>query len=89
MLMTDTLRRRLKRQRAHLCFSPSYQLYLTPELAQVLEGSSKVASHFGDQFVSTEHLFIAIFDYPSQAREIMARFKLEKNSVGQVLYELK
>ncbi|MEK7589852.1 MAG: AAA family ATPase [Patescibacteria group bacterium] len=89
MLMTDTLLDALEAPESSSVLSPSYQLYLTPELAQVLEGSSKVASHFGDQFVSTEHLFIAIFDYPSQAREIMARFKLEKNSVGQVLYELK
>ncbi len=89
MLMTDTLLDALEDPERSSVLSPSYQLYLTPELAQVLEGSSKVASHFGDQFVSTEHLFIAIFDYPSQAREIMARFKLEKNSVGQVLHELK
>lgn len=89
MLMTDTLLDALEDPERSSVLSPSYQLYLTPELARVLEGSSKVASHFGDQFVSTEHLFIAIFDYPSQAREIMARFKLEKNSVGQVLHELK
>ena len=89
MLMTDTLLDALEDPERSSVLSPSYQLYLTPELAQVLEGSSKVASHFGDQFVSTEHLFIAIFDYPSNAREIMARFKLDKSSVGQVLHELK
>ena len=89
MLLTDTLLDELEAPEGASVLSPSYQLYLTPELAQVLEGSSKVASHFGDQFVSTEHLFIAIFDYQSQAREIMARFKLDKNSVTQVLQELK
>lgn len=89
MLMTDTLLDALEDPERSSVLSPSYQLYLTPELAKVLEGSSKVASHFGDQFVSTEHLFIAIFDYPSAAREIMVRFKLDKNSVGQVLHELK
>jgi ATP-dependent Clp protease ATP-binding subunit ClpB len=89
MLLTDTLLDELEAPESASVLSPSYQLYLTPELAQVLEGSSKIASHFGDQFVSTEHLFIAIFDYQSQAREIMARFKLDKNSVTQVLQELK
>jgi ATP-dependent Clp protease ATP-binding subunit ClpB len=89
MLLTDTLLDALEAPESSSVLSPSYQLYLTPELAQVLEGSSKVASHFGDQFVSTEHLFISIFDHQSQAREIMARFKLEKNSVGQILQELK
>lgn len=89
MLLTDTLLDALEAPESSTVLSPSYQLYLTPELAQVLEGSSKIASHFGDQFVSTEHLFVAMFDHPNQAREILMRFKLEKNSVGQVLQELK
>ena len=65
MLLTDTLLDALEAPESSSVLSPSYQLYLTPELAQVLEGSSKVASHFGDQFVSTEHLFISIFDHQS------------------------
>ena len=89
MLLTDTLLDTLEAPETSSVLSPSYQLYLTPELAQVLEGSSKVASHFGDQFVSTEHLFITILDYPGPTREILARFKLDRNSVTQVLQELK
>ena len=43
--------------------SPSFQLYLAPELAQILqEGAPRVAGTFGDQFVSTEHLLLAILD---------------------------
>jgi hypothetical protein len=38
--------------------SPSYQMYLTPELATTLEVSLKVAQSFNDEFVSTEHLFL-------------------------------
>tara|TARA_B100001971_G_scaffold28106_2_gene22474 strand:+ start:5245 stop:7941 length:2697 start_codon:yes stop_codon:yes gene_type:complete len=89
MLLTDTLLETLEAPETSSVLSPSQQLYLTPELAQVLEGSSKVASHFGDQFVSTEHLFITILDYPGPTREILARFKLDRNSVAQVLQELK
>ena len=44
--------------------SPSYQLYLTPELVQALERSAKVATELHDEFVSTEHLFVAILDVP-------------------------
>ena len=89
MLLTDTLLEILEVPESGSVLSPSYQLYLTPELAQVLEGSSKVASHFGDQFVSTEHLFIAMLDYPGPSREILARFKLDRNTVAQILQELK
>src|SRR3989338_7228439 len=89
MLLTDTLLEILEVPESGSVLSPSYQLYLTPELAQVLEGSSKVASHFGDQFVSTEHLFIAMLDYPGPSREILTRFKLDRNTVAQILQELK
>jgi ATP-dependent Clp protease ATP-binding subunit ClpB len=90
MLLTDSLLEAIEAPEiSSSVLSPSYQLYLTPELAHVLENSSKISSHFGDSFVSTEHLFISIFDYPGTAREILARFKLDKNSVTQVLNELK
>ena len=63
--------------------------FVDGELAQVLEQSSKIASNFNDQFVSTEHLFLAIFDAPGSAREVLNRFRLDKASVTRVLSELK
>jgi ATP-dependent Clp protease ATP-binding subunit ClpB len=89
MLLTDNLLEMIEGPENASVLSPSYQLYLTPELAQVLEGSGKVASNFGDQFVSTEHIFLAIFDAPGPAREVLSRFRLNKTSVAQVLHELK
>jgi len=89
MLLTDTVLEAIEAPDSSSVLSPSYQLYLTPELAAVLEGSSKISSNFNDQFVSTEHLFIAILEYPGHAREVLARFRLDKNVVGQVLKELK
>src|SRR3989344_1698286 len=68
---------------------PSYQIYLTPELAQTLESSSKVAAALKDEFVSTEHLFISMLDVPGAAKEILSRFKIDKESVLRVLEELK
>ena len=57
----------------------SYQLYLTPELAQTLEASQGVAKELNDQFISTEHLFLALMNVPSSAQELIARFKIEKD----------
>ena len=68
--------------------SPSYQLYLTPELAQIFESSAKIAVTLNDSFVSTEHLFLAIFDNPGPAREILNRFRLDRNQVLQIMKEL-
>ena len=64
MLLTDSLLEMIESPEQSSVLSPSYQLYLTPELAAVLESSSKIASSLGDQHVSTEHLFIAILEHP-------------------------
>lgn len=89
MMFTDTLLEMIESPENTTVLSPSYQIYLTPELAQILEGASKVASGFGEQFVGTEHLFIATFDTPGPVREVLARFRLEKSVVMQVLTQLK
>ena len=68
---------------------PSYQIYLTQEFAKTLEGASKVSAELKDDFVSTEHLFIALFDVPGQAREILSRHRINKENVLRVLKELR
>jgi len=89
VLLTDALLEIIDMPEGGTVLSPSYQIYLTPELAQALEGSTKVAHDLQDQFVSTEHLFIALFDVPGQAREVLNRFRITKNDVLRVLDELK
>jgi ATP-dependent Clp protease ATP-binding subunit ClpB len=69
--------------------SPSYQIYLTPDLAQVLDNSVKVAGNLKDEFISTEHIFLSIFDIPCVAKDILSRFKIERNAVAKVVEELK
>lgn len=69
--------------------SPAMQIYLTPELAQVIESSGKVAAELKDEFISTEHLFIGVLDVPSPAREILAKFKIDRVKIIKVLAEFK
>jgi len=70
--------------------SPSFQLYLTPELAQVLQdGSPRVASTFGDQFVSTEHLLLALLENPGNAAEVLARFQVSREEVVNIYEDIK
>lgn len=89
LVLTDALLELIEGPENASVLSPSYQIYLTPELAQVLESSSKIATSFEDPYVSTEHLLVAIFDAPGQAQSILARFRLDKSSVARVLNELK
>ena len=89
ILLTDTLLESIETPEQSHTLSPSYQIYLTPDLAQVIEQSAKIAAQLKDEFVSTEHLFIAILEVQSEANEILARFRLNKDLVFKVLEELK
>jgi len=69
--------------------SPSYQLYLTPELAHVFEAAPRIAGQMGDQFVSTEHLLLAILETPGPAADVIRRFKIDRATVAGILQDIK
>src|SRR3989344_382083 len=54
VLLTDSVLDVIESPETSQTISPSYQIYLTPELAHTIESSSKVAQSLGDEFVSTE-----------------------------------
>ncbi|MEK7471399.1 MAG: AAA family ATPase [Patescibacteria group bacterium] len=89
MLLTDSVLELIELPETRSTISPSYQIYLNPDLAQVIEQSAKLAEFMKDDFVSTEHLFIAILEVTSEAREILARFRIHKDQVLKVLEELR
>lgn len=89
IMLTDAVLDALEAPEQATVLSPSYQLYLTPELAQVLENAAKVAASMNDQYVNTEHLFVAILDTPGPAREVLGRFQFDRAAVLQVLQELR
>jgi ATP-dependent Clp protease ATP-binding subunit ClpB len=89
MLLADTLLEMLEAPESATVLSPSYQLYLTPDLAQALESSAKVAARMNDQFVGTEHLFVAVLEHPGPASDLLARFKIDAETVQALLKELK
>lgn len=69
--------------------SPSHQIYLTPELAKVLEEAHKAAAFLKDEFISTEHLFLGILEAPSKAKEVLASFALNREMVLRALSDLR
>ncbi len=89
VLLTDTLLEAIENPEGSPVLAPSYQIYLTPELAQTIEGSVRVAHALKEEFVSVEHLFLALFDIQNQAREILSRFRIDKQSVARAIEELK
>ncbi|MBU1728155.1 AAA family ATPase [Patescibacteria group bacterium] len=89
MLLTDSILEAIELPETRSTLSPAYQIYLNPDLAQVIEHSAKLAEYLKDDFVSTEHLFIAMLEVASEAREILARFRIHKDLVMKVLEDLR
>ena len=89
VLLSDNLLEAIEPIEASSTLSPSYQLYLTPELAQIIEVSEKIAIAMKDEFVSTEHLFLALFEVASPAQEMIHRFKINKKELIKVIEETK
>ncbi len=89
LLLSDTLLELLETPDSASVLSPSFQIFLTPDLAQILEGVGKIAARMNDTFVGTEHLFVAVLEHPGPAADAVARFKIDEETVLQVLKELK
>lgn len=88
-LLIDNLIEMIESPEDKTTISPSFQIYLTPDLAQIIENSAKEALQIKDEFVSTEHLFISMLDIPGEARDILLRFKVDKNKVLEVIKQLR
>ncbi len=89
ILLSDSIIESLDGASDSSVLSHSYQIYLTPELAQVLDGSLKISKNMGDEFVSVEHLFVALLEVQSPARDLLSRFKIDKNTVIKSIESLK
>lgn len=62
--------------------SPFGQFYLTQDLAKVLERAKQEASKMGDEYISNEHLFLALMDTESKAKELLGNTNLVKGGSG-------
>lgn len=89
VMLTDFVIESLDGNESGAVISPSYQLYLTPELVRIFDTSGKIASNMQDEFVSTEHLILAILESPNPAHEILARFRVSKDKVWRIIQEIR
>ncbi|MFZ2523398.1 MAG: AAA family ATPase [Minisyncoccia bacterium] len=89
ILLTDNLLEAIEGAEPGQTLSPSYQIYLTPEMAQVIDLSGKEASKLKDEFISTEHILLAILEVNSGAKDLLLRFKLNKEKILEVIEEIR
>jgi ATP-dependent Clp protease ATP-binding subunit ClpB len=88
-MLIDALLAALETNEHGTTMSPSFQMYLTPELAQVLDSSAKIVQSMNDNYISTEHLFLALIEVSQTSREILTRFKITKDEVMRYIQEFK
>lgn len=89
MLMTDSVLETIETVEGSTTVAPSYQMFLTADLAQVIEQSLKVATDLKDTFVSTEHLFLALLDVKNQTTELMANFHIDRTALVETIMEFR
>lgn len=65
------------------------QIFITPVAAKVLDQAQSEMQKMKDEFVSTEHIFLAFLDTPSKARDILQSRGIEYGAVLKILSEVR
>ncbi|HEX4104193.1 MAG TPA: AAA family ATPase [Candidatus Paceibacterota bacterium] len=65
------------------------QLYLSQELMKILDQAAKVAAQQKDEFVSCEHLLLALLDVQGGARSLLEKFGMRRESAFRILAQLR
>lgn len=66
------------------------QVYLSPRTKKIIDGSFKEAQRLNDEYVSIEHLILAIVDaHDTQAAKILVSFGITKDGLFKALTEIR
>ncbi|TSC56710.1 MAG: ATP-dependent Clp protease ATP-binding subunit ClpB [Parcubacteria group bacterium Greene0714_21] len=63
------------------------QFYLTQDLAKVLERARQESMKMGDEYISVEHLFLALLDSDTRAKEMLEKTNFLKGGGGAATLE--
>ncbi|MBN1899254.1 MAG: ATP-dependent chaperone ClpB [Spirochaetes bacterium] len=65
------------------------QIYISPKLNEVLEKAQQEASALNDEFISTEHILIAMEEVSSPVSDIFQRLKIKRDDLLKVLMDIR
>ena len=67
------------------------QIYVSPEMNQVLNEAFQIAQNLKDQYVSVEHLFLSMFSLPehNDVKEMLNQFGISRSAVEKVVSEMR
>ncbi|MFO0753636.1 MAG: ATP-dependent chaperone ClpB [Thermodesulfovibrionales bacterium] len=69
--------------------TPLGQLYLSPRLKSVLEKAYEEATHLTDEFISIEHLLLAMVNVPGPSADILKRSGATPDAVLAAMQEIR
>ena len=70
--------------------TPSYQMFLSPDLIVVLEESEKISKEMLDNFIATEHLFLSLLLNPDEkVSHLTQEFKLNQKEIFETIFKIK
>ena len=70
-------------------FGEGAQVSLAPSASRVLSSAEQEAQGLKDEFISTEHILLALLGVQSGARDLLARQGVDRNRVLRVLQEIR
>lgn len=70
--------------------TPSFQMFLTKELAESFMNSEKIAKKMKDSFISSEHLFLSLLDLKDEKTlDIIGSFAINKKKILETFEDIK
>ncbi len=70
-------------------YGDSSQIQLSPQANKVLHNSEMEAANLKDEYISTEHLLLALLDIQSEARQLLNRHGVQKAAVLEALRHIR
>ncbi len=85
------VKEKVKEYLAHLpqVISGEVQVYFSNTANQVLQQAEKESQTMQDEYISTEHLFLALLKVDSAAKDILTHIQVNEQEVKKVLDEIK
>ncbi len=68
---------------------PSGTVQGTAEVALILERAKQESEKMGDEFISTEHIFLSLLNVKSEAQALLLKYKISHDNVLKILAELR
>ena len=85
----DNLKKKVDLQISKIPTAPNAnafgQLYLTQNMAKVLDRARQESIKMGDEFISVEHLFLALVDTKSTAKDVLDKISIVSQGTGSNL----